>query len=396
MRVVLLNQFYPPDVAPTGRYLHDLARALLARGHEVTCIASQHAYGGGAQYPEHELLDGVEVVRLAGLAFGRSSYLGKLADYAAYYARLALRAVRDSRPELVISLTTPPFVGLLGKLMAARAGGRHAHWIMDVYPDVMQVHGLIDGVPLHALRSLARASYAGASTIVTLGPAMAERLRGYTGGSTRLEWAPLWVPPDLVPWQPTRTVPLRDERGWSDERLVLMYSGNLGLGHRFFEFLEAATRLGPTGPRWAFAGSGRSRPIVERFVAEHPELPVELLAYAPEARLREHLCSADVHLISMDSRWEGTLLPSKLQASFAVGCPVIFVGGETQDMARWIRESGGGWVVGERDVDGLLRAVAEAGDATERARRGQLAHAFAEARFERGRNLDALASLFTA
>jgi glycosyltransferase involved in cell wall biosynthesis len=260
----------------------------------------------------------------------------------------------------------------------------------------MQVHGLIDGFPLQALRSLARASYTGASTIVTLGPAMAERLRAYTGGSTRLAWAPLWVPPELVPWPTTQTVPLRGERGWADERLVLMYSGNLGLGHRFGEFLEAATRLGPEGPRWAFAGTGRSRPIVERFVVEHPELPVELLPYAPEARLREHLCSADVHLISMDSRWEGTLLPSKLQASFAVGRPVIFVGGESQDMARWILESGGGWVVAEDDGSGLLRAVAEAGDAAERARRGRLALAFAEARFHRERGLDALVSLFTS
>ena len=32
-------------------------------------------------------------------------------------------------------------------------------------------------------------------------------------------------------------------------------------------------------------------------------LLIELLPYAPADQLREHLCSADVHLISMDSRW---------------------------------------------------------------------------------------------
>jgi NAD(P)-dependent dehydrogenase (short-subunit alcohol dehydrogenase family) len=32
VRIVLLNQFYPPDLAPTGHYLHDVARALVAAG----------------------------------------------------------------------------------------------------------------------------------------------------------------------------------------------------------------------------------------------------------------------------------------------------------------------------------------------------------------------------
>lgn len=396
MRIVLLNQFYPPDVAPTGQYLHDLARTLVARGHHVTSIASRHAYGGGGQYPARQQRDGVEVLRLNGLAFGRDSHLGKLADYAAYYAALAIRLARMSRPDLIVSLTTPPFVGLLAKLMADHAGARHAHWVMDVYPDVMQAHGWVDGLPLAGLRALARHSYAGASVVVTLGPAMAQRLRGYVSGATRVEWIPLWIPPGLAPWSAAEPIPLRAERGWEAGRPALMYSGNLGLAHRFGEFLEAAHRLGAAGPHWAFAGTGRARPIVERFADNHAQLPIELLPHVSEARLREHLCSADVHLISMDSRWEGTLLPSKLQASFAVGKPVIFVGSETQDIARWIRESGAGWVVAEDDIEGLLRAVTDIRDTSALRQRGQLAYAFANERLQREHNISALAKLLTS
>jgi hypothetical protein len=66
-------------------------------------------------------------------------------------------------------------------------------------------------------------------------------------------------------------------------------------------------------------------------------------------------------------------LPSKLQASFALGKPVIFVGAPSQDMARWIQHSGGGWLVDECDVPGLLAAVEQAKEPLERAKRGQLA-----------------------
>ncbi|HEX7477000.1 MAG TPA: glycosyltransferase family 4 protein [Polyangiales bacterium] len=396
MRVLLLNQFYPPDVAPTGHYLHDLGRALVAAGHQVTVVASRHAYAGGGEYAAHEWLEGVEVVRLSGFGFGRSSYVGKLADYLGYYTRLAAKLAFSHKPDLIVALTTPPFVGLLAMLAARARGARHAHWVMDVYPDVMKAHGMLDGAAYAALQQLARLAFTRASLVVTLGPAMAETLRPYVRAGTQLQWVPLWAPAALKPWPAGEPVPLRAERGWAADQTVLLYSGNMGLGHRFEEFLSAAERLGPRGPRWVFAGTGRSRPTIERFVEAHPELPVQLMSYVPEETLRQHLCSADVHLVSLDARWEGTLLPSKLQASFALGKPVIFVGAPSQDMARWIEQSGGGWVVGEGDVAGLLAAVEQAKDPLERAKRGQLALQYSQHELAKATNVQRLVQLLAA
>jgi nucleoside-diphosphate-sugar epimerase len=70
MRILILNQFYPPDAAPTGQVAHDLARCLVARGHEVTALASRRSYLGEAEYPAQDVRDGVTVQRLAGLSFG--------------------------------------------------------------------------------------------------------------------------------------------------------------------------------------------------------------------------------------------------------------------------------------------------------------------------------------
>jgi colanic acid biosynthesis glycosyl transferase WcaI len=396
MHIVLLNQFYPPDPAPTGRYLHDLARALVARGHDMTVLASRHGYNGGGHYAPHEQIDGVEVVRTSGFAFGRANHLGKIADYAGYAGGLAIQLMRSRRPDLIVALTTPPFLGLVAASLARMTGARHAHWIMDLYPDVLDAHGVLAGAPLLALQRLGRASIAGASAAITLGPAMAERARRYAQPRTRVDWVPLWAPATLSPWPENAPIPLRAERNWPRDRLVLLYSGNFGLGHRFGEFLDAARSLGPSGPTWSFAGTGRSRPVVARFVERHPELPIELLPHVPEARLREHLCSADVHLISMDSRWEGTLLPSKLQASFAVGRPVIFVGSATQDIARWIAEADAGWVVPENDTGALITAVRAAHDTAEVQRKGRNAQAYARAHFDTSTNVRRMIEILDA
>src|SRR5689334_4343145 len=61
MRILLVNQYYPRDLAPTGWALHGLARALVARGHDVDVVCSRRAYGSGESYPRREDLDGVHI-----------------------------------------------------------------------------------------------------------------------------------------------------------------------------------------------------------------------------------------------------------------------------------------------------------------------------------------------
>jgi colanic acid biosynthesis glycosyl transferase WcaI len=387
MRIVLLNQFYPPDVAPTGRYLHDLARELVAKGHHVTVIASRHAYGGGGDFEAREQLDGVEVIRLSGSGFGRDSYLGKLADYTAYVAGLARELARVTKPELVVALTTPPFLGLLAKLIAEARKARHAHWVMDLYPDAMQAHGIVkNAISYRALQALARRAFAGATTVLTLGPVMAERVQPYVSGDTRVEWVPLWTLDGIEPASDEAASALRVSRGWEPGRLVLLYSGNMGLGHRFEEFLGAARELGPSGPLWIFSGSGRGRPIVERFVAENQGLPIRILPHVDNADLAAHLCSADIHLASVDPAWDGLILPSKVQGSFAVGRPVLFVGSEQHEIAQWVRESQAGWHVLPGDVAGLTRAIRETLPQEHRDK-GAAARRFANERFSLASNV---------
>jgi colanic acid biosynthesis glycosyl transferase WcaI len=387
MRFLLLNQFYPPDVAPTGQYLHDLARSLVLRGHQVKVLCSRRSYNGAKTFPPREQIDGVEVVRLAATGFGRRGFLGKIADYTSFYGLLLRALIFDrQRPDVILSLTTPPYVGLLAKIAAKRHGCRHAHWIMDLYPDVMFAHGMArnDGIFSRFLRGLTRWQFKGADRVFTLGPKMAERLMTYCENrDSSVCWIPLWSNSEPVAWDENEPNPLRISRGWTSGETVFLYSGNMGLGHRFNEFLEAAKQLANSKLRWAFAGDGKRRAEIEAFAKSNPTIPIQFLEGVPYAQLRTHLCAADVHLASMDSAWQGTMVPSKLQGSFAVGRPVLYVGGRGCETALWIQESGGGWVVDENDLKGLLNAIEQALDPEERGRRGQAALEFARGHFQK-------------
>lgn len=389
MRLLLLNQFYPPDVAPTGRYLHNLARELVSRGHQVDVLCSRGRYDDGAALPPGEL-DGVRIERVAGLGAVGGALLRRAVGSAGFLLSAAARARRLARPNLVLALTTPPYVGLLARLLAALRGAAHAHWVMDVYPDVLAAHGLLRrrGLVWRALAALARVSLRGSRLVVALGPEMERSLTPYAPSGS-LRTLALWAPFPPVPTP--RAEARRAAAGWAADELVLLYSGNLGRSHLLGEFLEAARRLGPAGPRWVFAGGGPQRARLEAFRAQHPEARVECRPYVDERELREALAAGDVHLASLAPAFVGAVVPSKLQAAFALGRPLLFVGPHDSEAGRWLRESGGGWQVEPDDVEGLLRAVAQAGDAAERERCGQHALGFARQRFDPRQGLAQLA-----
>lgn len=397
MNILLVNQFYPPSLAPTGRYLQDLAFALAARGHAITVVCSRQSYGEGAGVAREAGPACIREIRIGANTQAGKSLSGKAWGYAGFLlgAWRSIRRLRP-RPDVVVAMSTPPWIGWVA-FLAAGARCRKVHWVMDLYPQVLAAHQMLrTGSPAYRLlRCITRHEWRRASLVIAPGDGMVERIRseGMMPAGSRLEVLPLWSLDDLKPWPEGQLVPLRRERAWPDEETILLYTGNMGLGHEIGAFLQAATRTGKE-ERWrmVFSGWGKRQSEVEDFMRLHPDAPVERVPVASPSRLSEHLASADVHLASMRPGWSGLIVPSKVQAAFAAGRPVLFVGPEDSDPSRWIRESGGGWSVAPEDKQGLLRAIRESGNAEERRRRGTAACRFAAQRFSRATNCAHLAA----
>jgi len=404
VNLILINQYYPPDVAPTGLMLESVAQELAALGHQVTILCSRGGYGGQKQdaAKSRATTDGVEVVHCWSTAYGRRGFLGKIADYASFYLGVAwgLCTTRH-RPDRVVALTTPPYLSVLARVFSKFLGADHAHWVMDLYPDVMSAHGLLQAQSLsyRMLSRLARFGFGGSrcAEVITLGPDMEKLTSRYTPGEVALSWIPLWGTEsadecDADADEHARA--LRLKRGWSEGETIVMYSGNMGLGHRFGEILTAAAEFHRgAGIRFVFFGEGKRRKEIEEFIALHPEAPIELHGYVARDELAGHLRSADVHLASLEPAWDGTMVPSKLQGIFAAGRPVIFIGSNASSIGTWVRESGGGWVVEPGDSQAMKAALEHAMDPGECGFRGAFAKAFSAHHFDKRRNSREVARL---
>jgi glycosyltransferase involved in cell wall biosynthesis len=359
-RILFINQYYWPDHASTAQHLTDLAEALAAEGHECHVLCAQGRYQPGApRPPAFEIHNGVTIHRVPATSLGRKSTLARMSDYLSFYARALLTALTLPRFDAVVTLTTPPIIGLVGTLLRKFKGTRHVYWSMDLHPDASLALGRMSTRnPVVAWLSwVSDAVYRQADKVVVLGSYMADRIAAKQVRRDRLVTIPVWSRRDEIYPLPRAGHPLREELGLA-EKFVAMYSGNLGLAHSFDEFLDAARRLRDR-PEIVFLFVGAGPRLAEvRALQEREGLEnVRFLDYFPREQLHASLSLADVHLISMRREMTGIVVPGKLYGAMASGRPALFVGPEHCESADTIRQAGCGLTVRQGDADGLVESL---------------------------------------
>lgn len=384
--LLFINQHYYPDFASTGQHLTDLAEHLAEDGFEVHVLCSRGRYlAGKLQAPKEEVHNGVTIHRVDGTSFGRGSHLGRIADYASFYAKALRRVLFGRRFDAVIVLTTPPLLVVLGGLAQRLRGQRYGVWSMDLHPDAEEALGMLrpGSLALRILHTLNDWGYRNAEFVVDLGAYMKARLRKKGVAAERLHTIPVWSKRDEILPTPVEGNPLRAELGLQD-RFVVMYSGNAGLAHRFDEVLKAmqALREHPS-LYFLFVGGGPRRAEIEAFIAEHGITNARYLDYFPREQLKHSLTLADAHLLTLRPDMAGIAVPGKLYGIMAAGRPTAMLGPEASEPAQTILRERVGFVVDpakpsatDRLIGGLLDLAADPDEARamgERARAAFLA-----------------------
>ena len=359
-RILFLNQFYPPDPAATGQLVADVAAALARRGHQVHVLCSRRPYGGErALHPREELVGGVHVHRVGATGFGRASILGRAADYASFYALAWTRMMALPGMDVCVALTTPPFISALAVDLARRRRSTLIHWVMDMYPELLEPFGVLrgSGLPYRLLAWASRQTYRHADRIVSLGEVMTERI-GQAGTSRdKIVTIPNWVPGEVIrPIPPDRSA----TRGhWTDpDEITVMCSGNLGVGHDLEPVVRAAKELDGAFPlHIIFVGYGRMRQRLEALTAELGLTCVDFHSPRPLSELADSLAAGDIHIVSQHQGTQGLLVPSKIYGVLAAARPVLFIGPEDTEVARLLRDSGAGLIVPPGDVQAATDAL---------------------------------------
>jgi glycosyltransferase involved in cell wall biosynthesis len=368
VKVLFLNRVYPPADGATGQLLADLAAELAKLGWQVTVVTSA---AGGAT-PWSQTAQGVRVERVGTLAFSRASHLRRALSYLSLYPAFLWRALRLPRADVVVTLTDPPLLLLLGPVLKWLKGSLLVHWAQDVYPELAEELGVLrkGGWFANLSRRLSTVALRQHDRILVVGRCMKARLAQRGLEAKAMQVVPNWAPGGQIQSVEHATNPFRGEHGLAG-RFVVMYSGNFGLAHPFDAVLDAARRLEATRPEILFllAGGGPRRPWVEEQVERLRLGNVRFLPVQPLERLSQSLGAADVHLASMMERLAGLVVPSKVYGILAAGRPCIFLGPRSSEAARIIEDHECGSVLSLAEGESLARCLSAWASDRERGQR---------------------------
>lgn len=312
MRILFLNQYFPPDPAPTGVLLDELARHVAAAGHAVDFVDAQQDYRGGQRRG------------------------GRMVREAIALARMFWAGICRPKADVVISATSPPCLLLVATLVAFWHRAKSVHWIMDLYPEIAVALGEIpEGTLSRSLRQLMAWAYRRCAAVVVLDEDMEKRLEA-TGA--RLEIIRPWVfssvqaildrTPDRFPVDWTWT-----------------YSGNLGRAHEWKTMLDAQAILEKQGAgiRLLIQGGGPARPAAEQYAQDIGLKQCTWTGYLDESELPSSLLGAQVLVVSQLPAAQGMLWPSKLGLLLSLPRPILWVGpvdGAIADVLRRAPQAG--------------------------------------------------------
>jgi glycosyltransferase involved in cell wall biosynthesis len=318
MRILIINQYFPPDVSNTAYLLGELAEDLAAR-HDVTVVVGRPSYNPEAS---SFVPRGPRVARVRSTGFDRSSLWGRAANYLSYLAGSLVRAMALPRPDVVVTMTDPPVIGVIGTLVSLRYRRPHVHVCHDLYPDIAIALGTLQ--PGMATRIWSRVNsfvWSRADVVCAVSRDMRAKLvaRGVPAG--RVEVVPTWATAQAADAEGVART--RSEMGW-DGRTVVMHAGNLGLAQDAITIVRAARRLREHDDiAVVFLGDGAGKRALVDVVAGEGLDNVTFLSHRPKPEAQRLMEAADLHVVSLVPGLSGCAAPSKTYGIMAAGRPYV-------------------------------------------------------------------------
>ncbi len=396
MRILYFHQHFTTPDGSSGTRSYEFAKALIARGHQVTMVCGR-SDRSGLRLPFDEArgwfrgdIDGIDVIALP-LAYSNSDGVARrLLTFLRFAFRSIVIALRHDC-DLVFATSTP---------LTAAIPGIFARWfrrkpfifeVRDLWPELPRAMGMRNPFLLGGMWVLEGLAYRSSVASVGLAPGIAEGIARRSAAGHPIALIPNGCDLDL--FHPRLREPLVIP-GIARDDFVAGFTGAHGKANGLDAVLDAAAELrrrGDTKVRILLVGDGAEKPrLMERARSEglanvvfHPPMPKRQLA-----GLTASLGCGLMVLDNIPAFYRGTS-PNKFFDYIAAGIPVV--NNYPGWLAGMIGEAGCGLAVPPSDPVALADALQRlAGSPADRERMGLAARRLAESRFNR----EALAAKF--
>ena len=403
MKIQILTISYHPDPIGIAPLADDLSLGLRERGHDVTVVTGLPHYPSWTIPAEYRNLvfrterrhGGVRVMRSFMRVSAGTSLWAKSLLYGTFTAGASINSLRAGATDVVLVISPPPTTIFSAWLRKILRGTPIVLNVQDVVPDAAITLGVMKGkLQIRFFRWLEKFAYRNSDHIVVVAPNFVDNLSAKGVHTDRITVISNWIDPDLIKPYP-RMNEFRTSNGIPEDKLLVMYAGNMGLSQGLEVVIHAADRLREIGDVLFCLVGGGNQLRELRDLADRRRLPnVRFLPPQPEMRWLQ--AAADISLVLQKPDVRDINLPSKIPVIMASGRPIIAGVNPNGDAARIVLSAEAGVLVPAGDAGRLAEAVLQLRNDPDRRRRlGEAGRRYAVANFSRKASLDAYEAILS-
>ena len=345
MHILLIHQAFVTIAEPGGTRHHEMAKALVQKGHTVTIIASTVSYltgkTGQPANPDRLSTDtnpGISLIYTYTYPALHRSFFHRLLSFISFMISSFIAALRVRNVDLVWGTSPPIFQGFTAWLVARLKGAAFVFEVRDLWPAFAIAIGVLKNPILIRLSLwLEHFLYSKSDTVMVNSPGFIDHVR--LKGARRIELVPNGADPEMFCASEDRQRKRILKKHEGD--FICLYAGAHGLSNDLEVVLDAAALLYHESTiNFYLIGDGKEKPNLQSKAAGMGLLNTIFLPPVPKEEMVQVLSEADACIaILKPLDLYKTTYPNKVFDYMASGKPVLLA------------------------IDGVIREVVEAASA---------------------------------
>jgi len=331
MNIIILTQYYPPEIGAPQRRLSDLAERLVHAGYTVTVLTAMpnypvgkimKGYGGVIRREE---IKGVKVIRTFIFPTQKTARLLRMLNYLSFvFSSLLFGTFLLPKADYLLVESPPLFLGITALLLSRVKRAQMIFNVSDIWPSGLARLNLISTNSIFYRMSIWLEAFCYRQAALVTCQTKGIKLEI----DTRFPQTPTYHLSNGIAVEDfglsKTTKSARDILSQKPNEIVLLYAGLHGLAQSLEQIIEAAGLMQDEPYQFIFVGDGPKKQELQK-LAENLNLDnVKFLGTFPAQEIPSLLASADIIIVSLMATYREAV-PSKLFEAMASEKPVLLV-----------------------------------------------------------------------
>ena len=329
MHILLIHQAFVTISEPGGTRHHELAKALVQKGHTITIIASAVSYLTGQTGKEktswktiETLEQGITLIRVYTYPALHRSFVHRVISFFSFMLTSFIAGLGVKGVDLIWGTSPPIFQGFTAWLAARLKRAVFVFEVRDLWPAFAIAVGVLKNPALIRLSLwLESFLYSQADTVIVNSPGYIEHVR--LKGAKQIELIPNATDPDMFVDRG-----LKSAFDWGEDlegKFICLYAGAHGLSNDLEVILDSANTLKKNRDIvFIMVGDGKEKPALQQKAREFDLKNVIFLPPVPKEQMMGVITGSDACIaILKPIELYKTTYPNKVFDYMAAEKPVI-------------------------------------------------------------------------